>query len=1172
MKIICCKCKKEYDLSSNIFGYDKANRPILICPHCGFKHLINFIPFEKDMKVKRINKLNLGGGPYFAILGASRIANATRVDQSIADDNEVESGQVNTASYASIYKNVTTQDTYPTDVAFNIDGSKMFIVGYDNHKIFEYALSTPWAINTASYTRSYDTNSETVEPTAIAWKPDGKRMYISELDDRRIQEYGIPKAWDLSIVNPGNEYYINETLSIWGVAFRPDGIKMYILGKAEKKVFQYTLSTAWYIAAGTTYDSVSLDVSGEEDQPYGMAFSPEGDKLYITGMENDSIQQYRLSTPWDLSTATFEMSKDVSGQNTMPFGLAFKTGDRNKMYIMGNSGDNVYQYSIKPDWTKANDFILAMRIYTSKGPVARAYKLRWRNVTDGGSFADVGSSGEITFNASTDLTDDGSLILGEKKCDAEGGYTWQNGLESEGDNISPDSGTYSLADEYYTEFQWALDCSGAKNGCKYEFELYDVTETTIIGTCQATIRIRNIVKLGATRIANSNRADQSGSDDGDVTNWTKTNDFIIATRIFTNAKDVNRRYKLRWRDVTDAGAFADVGPTGEINYNADTVLGNNGIVESGEAICSAQGGRSWQDGMESEGDNVLPGHGAIIIFTGKYTELQWALDCSNAEDSHEYEIQLYDEILDVAVGTCLATITMAAQAAKDATGKASITSSIIAILSRGKIEGATGKASITSSVISKLQRTINRTAKAEITTSVIIILKSGMIKNATGEASITTLLSAILARGKIEDATAKANIATNIDAILSRGKIENATGSSDITTLMQAILSNYINATAKASIDTNIDVTLDRGKIENATGKAAIISSVISILSRGKIESITGKSSITSNFESILSRGKIENVTGKASITSSIITILSRGKVENATGKTDIETSVIIILSSGAIKNATGKADISTNIDSQIRIIRKATAKSSMTSLIDITLSRGKIEGATGKANINSSIIIALSRGKIESVTGKASITSEMTAVLSRGQIESATGKASINTIITAILSRGKIENASGKADIISNLIAVLQKEAAINASGKASITTNIEAGIKRIIARAGKASLETSYNAILSRGEIIDVNGKAFIYTSINAKLLRIKRATGKANINSFINIPLKRLINASGKSIFDTLMEIEITREYAFSQATLGIIRNQTKLSIQETDTEMNIKRTETKLGIER
>jgi len=138
----------------------------------------------------------------------------------------------------------------------------------------------------------------------------------------------------------------------------------------------------------------------------------------------------------------------------------------------------------KADWDKIADFILATAIATSKGPLAYAYKLQWRNKTDAGSFADVGATGDITYSAVTDLVDGNALLTGEAGCTGVG--TWQDGLESEDDNILPDSGTYSLADEYWTEFHWALDCSNALDGKEYEFQLL-TTGDNVIGVCLATL-------------------------------------------------------------------------------------------------------------------------------------------------------------------------------------------------------------------------------------------------------------------------------------------------------------------------------------------------------------------------------------------------------------------------------------------------------------------------------------------------------------------------------------------------------------------------------------------------------------------------------------------------------------------------------------------------------------
>ena len=50
--------------------------------------------------------------------------------------------------------NVKTQDITPQSLTFNDDGSKMYMLGRANDKVYEYALSTGFDISTASYTNN----------------------------------------------------------------------------------------------------------------------------------------------------------------------------------------------------------------------------------------------------------------------------------------------------------------------------------------------------------------------------------------------------------------------------------------------------------------------------------------------------------------------------------------------------------------------------------------------------------------------------------------------------------------------------------------------------------------------------------------------------------------------------------------------------------------------------------------------------------------------------------------------------------------------------------------------------------------------------------------------------------------------------------------------------------
>jgi hypothetical protein len=139
-------------------------------------------------------------------------------------------------------------------------------------------------------------------------------------------------------------------------------------------------------------------------------------------------------------------------------------------------------------WVVGTDFILAVTWSTNKGPMDRALRVEWRNVTDEGTFAPVGATGEITYNADTVIVDEEDIAWSERICTTQpSGYTWVLGYGNEGDNTIPDTGTITYADDTFSEHQCALACDGAHGGDEYEFRLYDTSVGVALGTCACTL-------------------------------------------------------------------------------------------------------------------------------------------------------------------------------------------------------------------------------------------------------------------------------------------------------------------------------------------------------------------------------------------------------------------------------------------------------------------------------------------------------------------------------------------------------------------------------------------------------------------------------------------------------------------------------------------------------------
>jgi hypothetical protein len=78
---------------------------------------------------------------------------------------------------------------------------------------------------------------------------------------------------------------------------------MFILGKVGDDVNEYTLTTAWDVSSASFVDSFS--VYSQEVNPQGIWFDSSGKTMFILGKAGDDVNVYKLTTAWDVSTASF---------------------------------------------------------------------------------------------------------------------------------------------------------------------------------------------------------------------------------------------------------------------------------------------------------------------------------------------------------------------------------------------------------------------------------------------------------------------------------------------------------------------------------------------------------------------------------------------------------------------------------------------------------------------------------------------------------------------------------------------------------------------------------------------------------------------------------------------------------------------------------------------------
>jgi hypothetical protein len=133
-----------------------------------------------------------------------------------------------------------------------------------------------------------------------------------------------------------------------GTWFKPDGSKLYTasaaLGASSRSIDEFDLSTNWDISTATL--NQRFVVATQERDVNQVAFDPTGAIMYICGKLNDMVQQYTLSTAWDVSTATHDGS-GPSGYSNPSFFL--KGDDGTKLYHTSSSG-NTFEFPLSTAW------------------------------------------------------------------------------------------------------------------------------------------------------------------------------------------------------------------------------------------------------------------------------------------------------------------------------------------------------------------------------------------------------------------------------------------------------------------------------------------------------------------------------------------------------------------------------------------------------------------------------------------------------------------------------------------------------------------------------------------------------------------------------------------------------------------------------------------------------
>jgi hypothetical protein len=310
--------------------------------HSLFGNLILNIETEPTINLGNLNVSKL-------YLGNNKITKAYLGNNDFYNDTPaIIPFELGTVTYDNTSIIFGSTEPNPSGFKFNNFGTIMYIVGLNSDTVIQYSLSIPYNVGSAVLTsnKSFSFIPQGGNPQDIAFNNTGTKMIMVTAVGDSCYQYTLSTPFDVSTATYDNvslQLDNNYTNFPVGVSFDPSGSRMYIVCTNYDNVAQYNLSTPFDISTAT-YAS-NFVFTPQEEVPRDIVFNNDGSKLFMVGTISDSINQYSLSTPYEINTMSFDnISIDLTAQEATVRMIACSP-DGTKFFIGGNDNDTIYQYT-----------------------------------------------------------------------------------------------------------------------------------------------------------------------------------------------------------------------------------------------------------------------------------------------------------------------------------------------------------------------------------------------------------------------------------------------------------------------------------------------------------------------------------------------------------------------------------------------------------------------------------------------------------------------------------------------------------------------------------------------------------------------------------------------------------------------------------------------------------
>ena len=267
----------------------------------------------------------------------------------------------------------TTSDRM-VGITITPDGSTVYVADESQEfatlqqiNILKYNLSTPFDLSTATFGGATNNKFTSLYKPQydMCYKSDGSSLFrlIDDGTSMRVLEHSLSTDYDVTTASSSpiaNKLIgtISELSGIrqlpQGLTFSNDGKYFYVSGGLAgiydpAGIAQFTMSSPWDISTATY--TRFLDLSEIDEVPDNIQFNSTGEYIILLGSgtsnSQDALYILELDVPWDISKASYIYSTAISGTSpTCFFNSMVLSSNGDYLYICDDTSEKVYQYNV----------------------------------------------------------------------------------------------------------------------------------------------------------------------------------------------------------------------------------------------------------------------------------------------------------------------------------------------------------------------------------------------------------------------------------------------------------------------------------------------------------------------------------------------------------------------------------------------------------------------------------------------------------------------------------------------------------------------------------------------------------------------------------------------------------------------------------------------------------